>query len=67
MQIKQEKYYSTKEVAEMIGRSVSTVHAYVQERKLKPVEVRGVVTKGCFFLEKRLNGWLKSCPKRRKA
>ncbi|WP_396395392.1 helix-turn-helix domain-containing protein [Domibacillus indicus] len=36
----QENCYSTKEVAEMSGLSISTVHAYVQEGKLKPMKDR---------------------------
>ncbi|MCP3763791.1 helix-turn-helix domain-containing protein [Domibacillus sp. A3M-37] len=36
--MKHPNYYSTKEVAELINRSIPTVHVYVQEGKLTPVE-----------------------------
>ncbi|MCM3789976.1 hypothetical protein M3221_16425 [Domibacillus indicus] len=50
MQTNQQKYYSTKEVIKLIGRSVSTVHAYVQEGKLKPVEDPWGDHQGLLFL-----------------
>ncbi|MCM3790014.1 helix-turn-helix domain-containing protein [Domibacillus indicus] len=57
------EYYSTKEVAEQINRSVSTVHAYVQEGKLKPVEDPWGGHQGLLFSKEEIERLIETMPK----
>ncbi|MCP3763690.1 helix-turn-helix domain-containing protein [Domibacillus sp. A3M-37] len=56
------EYYSTKEVAELIKRSVPTVHVYVQEGKLTPVEDPWSGHHGHLFSKEEVERFIEAMP-----
>ena len=60
--MKHPNYYSTKEVAELINRSIPTVHVYVQEGKLTPVEDPWSGHHGRLFSKEEVERFIETMP-----
>ncbi|KKB34029.1 helix-turn-helix domain-containing protein [Bacillus thermotolerans] len=58
----QKEYYTTKEVASLINRSTVTVHKYVQEGKLTPVEDLWGGYHGLLFEKEQVEKFVESMP-----